>query len=1099
MNPRHLGSLWRACSLLVLAAALAGCGTSASRPAAETSKPPVIKDEMRMPWTPAGPPFIRNWLVLGAFPFQPAEAGAGLDTDYLKDAGGEAAARPVAGQAVKRPDGTPAPWTAVKSSKDIVDFVEAFKGQPAENVIGYAYTTVQWPKDEPALMAVGSDDGVAVWLNGRRVHRNAVMRGIAPDSDPVPVNLKAGENRILVKVEQGGGGWCFCLRLLPADQVVAVVGEDLTPEVPAADPAAPTTLSVRTDRTSANPAGTAPVKVEVIAAGGRPVAEKDGPRGATVAFDTSAWPDGPYDIRCTTQTSLGKRRVAHLPWFKGNWQATARRLADSATKADPAAPDGLVRAMLAQWVRDRLGADLEHPKGGWPSIHSALMEAAELDLARDGAPGGARPYGFVRLAWMDETDHSPQFCRAYLPADYDPARTWPMVVSLHGYKPENPPYIASEDVDRRHSAWADRYNVIVLEPYGRGNSGYEGFGEADVLRAVDQAKRKLAVDGARTYLMGYSMGGGGTWTIGTHHPEIFAALAPIFGGWDWHADTSDAAAAALTPWQRFTRERWSSYAQAEALLATPVFVVHGDADDTVSVENSRYIVKMLQRWGYDVRYWEHPGKGHGQTPCEDVVLPWLLEHTLAAAPTRVRLRAANLATASAHWVRVTQCASPRQMIVAEAEIVDPNTIRLDTENALEVVLNMSLDERLRKPVTILWNGKTFKGEEDPAYSLKHRFVLRADDYQRQPGDKTPELCGPISAAAQTPFAIVMGTTGKDPLMRRLCEKQALAAVRAWEAWQHQKPRFFKDTEIGDADLKAYSLILIGGPEANAVTRRLADPLRLSIAEDAITIDGRKFPARDAAVAVVRPHPLNPERYVVVRAGQSAKGMFWADPLPDDVDFVIADGRVADAKAGRPPEKVRIASGDFDRRWRIREALTDLGDPKVRAAGPDRKVPAHASANVKGDRLSLSDLLETATEGSFEDLRRDVNVQFQPLKLGGKTFEKGLAVRIFREASGADYDLAGAGWKRLRGTVGLEIAEPAKLEPRHKDNTRVVFTVKGDGKVLFRSNPMRWDSPPAALDVDLSGVKVLRLEAANESMWNFWWPTSLNWADVRLER
>ena len=31
------------------------------------------------------------------------------------------------------------------------------------------------------------------------------------------------------------------------------------------------------------------------------------------------------------------------------------------------------------------------------------------------------------------------------------------------------------------------------------------------------------------------------------------------------------------------------------------------------------------------------------------------------------------------------------------------------------------------------------------------------------------------------------------------------------------------------------------------------------------------------------------------------------------------------------------------------------------------------------------------------------------------------------------------------------------------------------------------------------VKVLRLEVRNESMWNFWYSTSVNWADVWLER
>ena len=45
----------------------------------------------------------------------------------------------------------------------------------------------------------GSDDGIEVWLNGKRIHPNNASRGPAPDQDRVVLELGVGEIRLLVK------------------------------------------------------------------------------------------------------------------------------------------------------------------------------------------------------------------------------------------------------------------------------------------------------------------------------------------------------------------------------------------------------------------------------------------------------------------------------------------------------------------------------------------------------------------------------------------------------------------------------------------------------------------------------------------------------------------------------------------------------------------------------------------------------------------------------------------------------------------------------------------------------------------------------------
>ena len=164
--------------------------------------------------------------------------------------------------------------------------------------------------------------------------------------------------------------------------------------------------------------------------------------------------------------------------------------------------------------------------------------------------------------------------------------------------------MASTPSSRNHQG------VIYMEPHGRGNVQYMGFADSDILRGIAEAKRLFSVDEDRVYLTGDSMGGWGTWNVSTRHPELFAAIAPVFGGVDYHSQMSEEELAKLTPVDAVLRtRRQSSWSMAESLINTPIFVHHGDMDEAVNVEWSRWGVKLLQRWGYDVRYHEYPARG----------------------------------------------------------------------------------------------------------------------------------------------------------------------------------------------------------------------------------------------------------------------------------------------------------------------------------------------------------------------------------------------------------------------------------------------------------------------------------------------------------
>jgi lysophospholipase L1-like esterase len=75
----------------------------------------------------------------------------------------------------------------------------------AYDVVAYARVVLQADRPTTLHLAMGSDDGLAVFLRGERVFAHDVLRGLKPGEDEVELPLVAGRNELLFKVTQAGG------------------------------------------------------------------------------------------------------------------------------------------------------------------------------------------------------------------------------------------------------------------------------------------------------------------------------------------------------------------------------------------------------------------------------------------------------------------------------------------------------------------------------------------------------------------------------------------------------------------------------------------------------------------------------------------------------------------------------------------------------------------------------------------------------------------------------------------------------------------------------------------------------------------------------
>ena len=132
------------------------------------------------------------------------------------------------------------------------------------------------------------------------------------------------------------------------------------------------------------------------------------------------------------------------------------------------------------------------------------------------------------------------------------------------------------------------------------------------------------------------------------------------------------------------------------------------------------------------------------------------------------------------------------------------------------------------------------------------------------------------------------------------------------------------------------------------------------------------------------------------------------------------------------------------------------------------------------------------------MRRDVNCDGKPIRLGGKLYKHGLCMWMRGSPlSSVTYELGGR-WRRLRAVVGIELDEGGLPDKADRGRSRVYFVVRGDGKELYRSGEFDWATEPAEIDVAIDGVKRLQLQVLNEVRGHYT-VRRVDWADVRLEK
>ena len=201
----------------------------------------------------------------------------------------------------------------------------------------------------------------------------------------------------------------------------------------------------------------------------------------------------------------------------------------------------------------------------------------------------------TRLDWMCGYTYSVR-----PPSDYNDSKQYPIFIFLHGGV-TNDWFFTNFLTNNFHIPQNDSY--IIVRP----SKLQMDWDPKKVLDVLEDVKTQMSVDDDRVYLTGLSMGGRGTFIVAAELPDYFAAIMPL--------------SPHHTP--------YSYLPLAEDVAHLPIWMSHGDSDNTSSYDLASQMAQELQDLGAEIEFHTVIGGEHGgwfSIYSDPVVMEWMLSH-----------------------------------------------------------------------------------------------------------------------------------------------------------------------------------------------------------------------------------------------------------------------------------------------------------------------------------------------------------------------------------------------------------------------------------------------------------------------------------------
>jgi len=258
--------------------------------------------------------------------------------------------------------------------------------------------------------------------------------------------------------------------------------------------------------------------------------------------------------------------------------------------------------------------------------------------------------------------------------------------------------------------------VLEKTEHGWTDAGTEEW----VVELVAAARRTWKIDPNHVFFTGHSMGGFGTWTLGAHHADAVAALAPSAG--------------APTP----ILERDKGIVDiADGVIPnlrnTKIVIYQSSDDPQVPPDTNRVASKKLDeaqaKWGgFPHEYWEVKGQGHDLAPGGSIaLLTKIADAVRDPRPTKLVWQPALRWKRHFGWLWWDK-PSTQTTVVVEVD-KQKNLVRVECKEpkpGLEVLLDERLVDFKKEVVVMLGEKEVFRGTPKRTLATLLKTAARGD-------------------------------------------------------------------------------------------------------------------------------------------------------------------------------------------------------------------------------------------------------------------------------------------------------------------------------------------------------------------------------------
>lgn len=894
--------------------------------------------------------YIREWVALGPFanevmgmPTKERYTRRGFAKDLLLELGGETKAILTRETTLKN--------NALKAQlvssepNGTVDLTQIWgKGQLRAGYI-FAWIQADATKEQVITFFFGSDDGAKVWINGELVHTAWVPggRGVRTRSEYFKTTLKPGKNALLVKVDQNGPGWGAAVEALPREVARSELYPLLKPNTKANTYKEKdewymnVTPGLNHDETIFNDV---PQDIVVVGANIKVIYKDKLATGTTkrlqiktgiYSINTTAWLTSKMAHETGVIVSAHPEKLAKQQLIKA-WVA----------KEDPRFESA---AGWIDYLARRLDLAIKENKD------SKTIEALSarinywLIVLRENPKAHLDLKGIQEWAYLSKVDRTGQPFTLSIPDSYNPSIKWPLVVSMHGAG------------GNHGSDWGGNHDFpyFRLDVNGRGPmSGYTNLSEVEVLEATEYVQKNWNIDLKAVHLTGGSMGGYGTYILGSRHPDKWATAGPWAGS--------------------------AAYLPVENMLNLPTYALHSNDDWVVPVSGSRAAVNRINQIGGTAILEETTGLGHDfgkWVEGKKHMLSWREGRQQSSFNNinRVHFTGMDEISRSAYWASIEEWGNEGKPAILDARFDTYGSLYVDTQNAnsIKIALHDS-PANTAKPLLVVINGKPIKNLPSP---LPKNLLLKKEldgwrVYTEAPTETTTirlHYPGGVSALYHgEPLLIVYGTKGDKKTTEKLLNLAKICSKRATFSLLEKNQRTLMhhgnipikmDSEVTTNDLKNNNLIVLGSTDENRIAQKYKAKLPVNFinSKGIWTIqssDNQKWSANRSVMGLHFYNPEYPKRL-----------MYWV-AATDAAKYTNAEVlKILDAGNLPSPDLIignengeMIAARRFDSKWNWEEGYQN--SPKINESIGTNSFNDYLSNTLK-DFLNVDFVVQSINE------------------------------------------------------------------------------------------------------------------------------------------